>query len=792
MLHFLGPNTVVSVLVVVLAVACAILYAKVLALRVKSRHNPELVEITTKSEQLAKEKEFLQAELDKVKTSFEELSKSAQEKEVSLSSTTADLKAKMEALSAKIEERENYIQKLSSNHENEVAALKKKAEDELNQVKTEARESLEKTKNENAALLEKTKNESAALLEKTKNESTALLEKTKSESSTLLEKTKAEDKALLQATKEEAQSQLEQLKQEANEANRKLSEEHEKTIKKLSDDHDKTLKKLEEQAKASLEDCKEVHKKTLADLKNAHEELLNNTISSSKQTIDKLEKDNRDLKQKLEDMSNTLSEKISKVASLTSEVTTLKTIQENEEKRIAENNKNLENRLNNLGEKLLKERSESLQSANKEHMQIIVNPLQKELATFRELINATQKTSSEQAGQLKNELKNLQQAQVTLEQQAHNLTNALMQGAKTQGMWGELRLEKVLEAAGLVKNESYVRELASTNEEGERGRVDVLVQLPQNQGIIIDSKCSLSAYTQYIAAENEGDEDAANDALKRHITSVYNHIAELKNKDYPSYGEFGSPNFVFMFVPIDQALTIALKNDPTMYDKAQSDNVYLVSPSTLFPALRIVANLWNLAHQGDKFKQLSKSADAIYRKCDKVCRDFEKIKQIRDNFNKQIDAVNTSLCEGRGNLRRLLELFSYDAPNLTEQAFKNYEHELSLGMEEDNANAILCSIKPLKTIAATEDTSSSDTYKQKISDAKSESVNDAVAPLLDDPQLAAAKDTKASTISLEINENEAGVIPVEANTSEDLANGNSDDLSEEDADEVKHPLHGTD
>lgn len=773
MLHFLGPNTVVSVLVVVLAVACAILYAKVLALRVKSRHNPELVEITTKSEQLAKEKEFLQAELDKLKTNFEELSKSAQEKEVNLSSTTADLKAKMEALSAKIEERENYIQKLSSDHENEVAALKKKAEDELNQVKTESRE-----------LLEKTKSENAALLEKTKSESTALLEKTKSESSALLEKTKEEDKALLQATKEEAQSQLEQLKQEANETNRKLSEEHEKTIKKLSEDHDKTLKKLEEQAKASLEDCKEVHKKTLADLKNAHEELLNNTISSSKQTIDKLEKDNRDLKQKLEDMSNTLSEKISKVASLTSEVTTLKTIQENEEKRIAENNKNLENRLNNLGEKLLKERSESLQSANKEHMQIIVNPLQKELATFRELINATQKTSSEQAGQLKNELKNLQQAQVTLEQQAHNLTNALMQGSKTQGMWGELRLEKVLEAAGLVKNETYVRELASTNDEGERGRVDVLVQLPQNQGIIIDSKCSLSAYTQYIAAENEGDEDAANDALKRHITSVYNHIAELKNKDYPSYGEFGSPNFVFMFVPIDQALTIALKNDPTMYDKAQSDNVYLVSPSTLFPALRIVANLWNLAHQGDKFKQLSKSADAIYRKCDKVCRDFEKIKQIRDNFNKQIDAVNTSLCEGRGNLRRLLEVFSYDAPNLTEQAFKNYEHELGIGMQDDNVKAIECSIKPLKTIALAEDSTSSDDANNKISDPQSVVANETDVPLFDEPQLAAAKDANASMISVEVEGKELDIGSVEANSSEDL--------SEDDADDKQHPLHGTD
>lgn len=679
---------VMGIIIIVFGVFCAVLYAKVQALKVKARNNPELIEATTKAQQLKNDNEQLRSELSSLEQKFQDLSKSSQEKELALTSTTADLKAKTDALQSKIEEREVYIRKLNEDHDTAISSLKKSAEDELAKSKAEATTALDKTKAEAQAILDKTKAEAQATLDKTKAEATAAFEKAKSEATALLEKTKAEDKSLLDATKAEAQAALDKAKAEAA-AN----------DKKLREDHDKAIKKFEDQAKTNLADREANHNKIVSELKKAYEDQQSRESKSSSEIITKLEKENQELKAKVEELAADLTSKKSEIASLSSEVNGLKTIQESEAKRFEEANKSLTDRLNTLGEKLLKERSESLQAANKENMLQIVNPLQKELSTFRELINSTQKSSSEQAGQLKNELKNLQQAQLTLEQQATNLSNALMQGSKTQGMWGEHQLELVLEAAGLRRNDGYVRELASTNEAGERGRVDVLVQLPQNQGIVIDSKCSLTAYTNYMTAENEGDSKAIETAFKEHVESVRKHIKELSVKNYPSYSQYGSPNFVFMFVPIDHALSIVLRKIPSLYDEAQKSNVYLVSPSSLLPALRIVANLWALAHQGDRFTAIATKADKIYAKCEKICTDFENIKRYRDSLCKSIDAVNTSLCDGRGNLRRLLENFSKDAPVFTREVISSFEAEVDYGLVDESTNQIPLSIKPLKGIA---------------------------------------------------------------------------------------------
>lgn len=704
-----GLLRIVLIIIFALAVAgCAVLYAKVLALRVKARNNPELIEATTKAQQLKSDNDQLRLEVSSLEQKFQDLTKSAQEKELSLTSTAAELNTKAEALQSKIEERELYIRKLTEDHDSALSSLKKSSEEELAKTKAEATATLDKTKAEASAAfdkakaeaqatLDKTKAEAQDTLDKTKAEAAAAFEKAKAEAAEVLEKTKAEDKKLLEATKAEAAEILEKTKAEAA-AN----------DKKLREDHEKAFKKLEDQAKSNLADREATHNKIIAELKKTYEDQQSRETKSSSEIITKLEKENKDLKAKVEELVAELTAKKSEIASLASEVNGLKTIQESEAKRFEEANKSLTDRLNTLGEKLLKERSESLQAANKENMLQIVNPLQKELSTFRELINSTQKSSSEQAGQLKNELKNLQQAQLTLEQQATNLSNALMQGSKTQGMWGEHQLELVLEAAGLRRNDGYVRELASTNEAGERGRVDVLIQLPQNQGIIIDSKCSLTAYTNYMTAENEGDTKAIETAFKEHVDSVRKHIKELSVKNYPSYSEYGSPSFVFMFVPIDHALSIVLRKNPSLYDEAQKNNVYLVSPSSLLPALRIVANLWSLAHQGDRFTAIASKADKIFAKCVKICGDFENIKKHRDNLSKSIDAVNTSLCDGKGNLRRLLENFSKDAPVFTKQVISSFEAEADYGLVDDGTNQIPYSVKPLKQLAAVNYTSTED------------------------------------------------------------------------------------
>ena len=446
--------------------------------------------------------------------------------------------------------------------------------------------------------------------------------------------------------------------------------ERESYIAKLQQDH---VAALEKEHNTSTER----YEKTLQEIKSSHAKMLESQESTYKENIAKLEQALSETKCHLEQATKDLQEAVVLQAQYKSEKEALEQLRISDQQRFEQAQQELEHRLNTMSEKLLKDRSESLQKLNNENMVQIINPLQQELNTFRELISSTQKNNSEQAGQLQNELKHLHEAQVTLGMQAQTLSQALLQGSKSQGIWGEQQLELVLDAAGLTKDDSYVRECYAINEQGDKGRADVLVRLPHNQGIIIDSKCSLTAYTELNNAQNEHDKKGYEDALKRHLDSIKKHVDELSKKNYPGFESYGSPNFVFMFVPIDHALGLALRSDDTLYSYAQNKNIYLISPSSLLPALRIVGNLWALANQGDKFKLLANSADRIYKKCNKVCNDFENILKIRDNLNKNIDAMAVSLCKGQGNLQTILQKFALDAPALSAEAAARFESEIN-------------------------------------------------------------------------------------------------------------------
>lgn len=475
----------------------------------------------------------------------------------------------------------------------------------------------------------------------------------------------------------------------------------------------------EEQVRAQ---CLLEQQKTLAEVKAAHQE-----------AVTKLERNVAELSSELETLRLKLQDTLNNLATATSEKEALEKMRAADSVRHQEQSLELEHRLQNLGERLLKERSESLQKLNSEQMGTIIKPLAAELETFRTLLSETQKTNSEQAGRLQNELKHLNETQQTLGQQADKLAAALLQGNKSQGIWGEQQLELVLESSGLIRDVNYLREVAVTDDQGKRGRADVLVKLPGQRGIIIDAKCSLSAYTEYVnleqlaqsvgtdanallfgpagngsfvapdratgAAEAQvsavvSRQDAITtltphelrerlaDALKRHLLSLENHVAELVERNYPSYEQYGSPSLVFMFVPIDHALGLALRAKPELYSKAQEKGIYLVSPSSLLPALRLVGNLWVLGEQGEKFKQLSKLSERIAQKSDKVCRDFEAVTKALMSLTNATKSLSTSLYDGRGNLNSLLSNFASKAPALTEQALAqielDFEHEALL------------------------------------------------------------------------------------------------------------------
>ena len=496
-----------------------------------------------------------------------------------------------------------------------------------------------------------------------------------------------EKEEALNALKAAQQEQLQQLKTEHTAQTNQLKAEQQEQIEQLKATHATALQKAEAVGADQLKACTERYENTINELKASQQQLLNELKNSQQQELAAAQKHateqittltaaKQELQQKNEELSTTLTEQNKAVATLQSEKESLQQLRDADAQRFAQAQAELEHRLNTMGEKLLKERSEALEKNNSEHMGQIISPLREELNTFRELLTTTQKTNSEQAGQLQNELKHLQEAQLSLSTQADQLSRALLQGAKSQGMWGEHQLERVLELAGLEQKTQYLREVAGVNSSNERGRADVVIPLPHHHAIVVDSKCSLTAYTDLINAEMASDKDGYEQALNRHIASLKAHIDELSKKDYQSYADFDSPTFVFMFVPIDQALAVALRHDPQLYDYAQKKNIALISPSLAVPALRVVSNLWVLAEQGEKLKQVAALADRIFLKCSKVCTDFEGLLKARDSLNNNIDRLNTSLYEGRGNLRSLLSNFAQKAPALTAAALAEMEADL--------------------------------------------------------------------------------------------------------------------
>lgn len=502
------------------------------------------------------------------------------------------------------------------------------------------------------------------------------LSEAQSTNSHLKELNETQKQALEQAQKDK-ESALEQAKKEKDEALDKAQKDKEEAVAKSdktgADNLNANIKRYE----STIAELKASNDQLLSELKDAQSKELQTQKDHAKAQIEALSTDRDNLSQKAETLQKELTEKNAKIASLESDLSAQQKLRVADNERFNQAQTDLENRLKTLGEKLLKERSESLGKLNSEQMGQIISPLRNELNTFRELISSTQKTNSEQAGQLQNELKHLQDAQVSLTAQADKLSRALLQGNKSQGMWGEHQLERVLELAGLDKNCQYLREVAGENSNNVRGRADVVIPLPDHHAIVIDSKCSLTAYTDLVNAELNSDAAAYADALSRHITSIKNHVDELNKKEYQDFTSFDSPSFVFMFVPVDQALAVALREDPQLYDYAQKKNIALVSPSITVPALRVVSNLWVLADQSEKLKQLAQLADRIYQKSQKVCSDFEGVLKARDSLNNNIDKLNTSLYQGRSNLGQMLNTFSQRAAKLSPQDFNTLELELS-------------------------------------------------------------------------------------------------------------------
>lgn len=262
----------------------------------------------------------------------------------------------------------------------------------------------------------------------------------------------------------------------------------------------------------------------------------------------------------------------------------------------------------------------------------ILEPLESEMEEFRRRIDEVLLTQNKTFGELFNELKNLKELNDTLSKEAKNLADALKTQSKTQGIWGESILERVLELSGLRKGIEYEREIAFKNY-----RPDVVIYLPENKKIIIDAKTSLKAYVEYV---NSGDEKY----LKEHVESIKRHIKLLSEKNYE---ELVGSEFVFMFLPVDNALNVALQKEPYLYEEAFKNKIILTTPTTLLPVLRIVESIWRYERQNENIKEVLRLLESFYDQMRLFTQEYEKLgKQIngsKEMYDKSIHRIKNSL-----------------------------------------------------------------------------------------------------------------------------------------------------
>ena len=364
-------------------------------------------------------------------------------------------------------------------------------------------------------------------------------------------------------------------------------------------------------------------------------------------------------KSRLESVENEIKEKDNLIIDLNSEIAKKDEILSNlnvrldeEKKRLKEQHEQLKIEFENLANEILEKKSEKFVKQNKENLDKILDPLGEKIKSFEKSVQEKYENELKGRTGLKEQINNLTELNQQLSADAVNLTNALKGDSKTQGDWGEFRLEVLLEKSGLEKGIHFEMQVSLEDEEGNRKQPDCVVILPENRNLIIDSKVSLTAYEQFVNAENEEEKPLF---LKKHSDSIKSHIKELAKKDYPKLYSINSPNYVLMFVPIEPAMTLAFQNDVDLYNFALSKNIILVSTTTLIATMSTVSYMWQQESQKINVLEIARQSGALYDKFCNFVDDLKGIgKSIEQSSKKYDDAMN-KLSSGKGNLIKRTE-----------------------------------------------------------------------------------------------------------------------------------------
>lgn len=331
----------------------------------------------------------------------------------------------------------------------------------------------------------------------------------------------------------------------------------------------------------------------------------------------------------------------------------------------------------NLANKILEEKSKKFTDQNKLNIEQVLNPLREQLGDFRRKVEDVYEKESKDRMSLFHEINSLKTLNQQISSDAINLTNALKGQSKTQGAWGEVILERVLEESGLHKGREYETQGSFTTDEGKRLRPDVIVHLPEGKDIVIDSKVSLTAYERYCTSDDETERQLA---LREHVASLRSHIKGLSVKNYEDLPGINSLDFVLLFVPIEAAFITAVENDQTLFREAFDKNIIVVSPTTLLATLRTVHNIWRYEYQNRNALEIAEKAGGLY---DQFVRFGESLLDVEDKLGKAQSSFQTAksrLMDGRGNLvsrtQQLQKLGAKAKKRMPEELLKGDDAEL--------------------------------------------------------------------------------------------------------------------
>lgn len=301
----------------------------------------------------------------------------------------------------------------------------------------------------------------------------------------------------------------------------------------------------------------------------------------------------------------------------------------------------------NLANEILEEKSKKFTEQNKSNLDVILKPLGDKLKDFEKRVEESYIKEAKERFSLKEEVKRLAELNQQISKEASNLTKALKGESKTQGNWGEVILESILERTGLRRGLEYTVQDSFPGESGKRYQSDIIVHYPGERSIVIDSKVTLTAYDRYISASSEEEQKAA---LKAHILSVKNHIQELAAKNYQDIDEIKTLDFVILFMPIEPAYLLAIQNDPQLWSLAYEKRILLISPTNLVAVLKMIESLWKQEYQNRNVLEIAQQGGALYDDFVRLSENLIKLGKKIDDASEYYKNTMKKISEGRGNL----------------------------------------------------------------------------------------------------------------------------------------------